>query len=109
MPHLFTIIVLGVLFYGGFAQTIYGNDPCLGWGILVTTPLVLSEPFGSIRSRLTTFGHRGKSAPWTNSVSYFIDVSRCGRVPGKNLVDGGVCQCLKSHAPSLRFLLILRP
>jgi hypothetical protein len=34
MPHLFTIIVAGILFYVGFVQTFWGNDPYLGWGLL---------------------------------------------------------------------------
>ena len=58
MPHLFTIIVAGILFYVGFVQTFWGNDPYLGWGITVIAALVFAEPAGYIMARFKLSGRR---------------------------------------------------
>jgi ABC-type maltose transport system permease subunit len=58
MPHLFTIIVAGILFYVGFVQTFWGNDPYLGWGITVIAGLVFVEPAGYIMARFKLSGRR---------------------------------------------------
>ena len=60
MPHLFTIIVAGMLFYAGFVQTFWGNDPDLGWGITVIAALIFAEPAGHIMARLKISGRRRK-------------------------------------------------
>ncbi|MDA7581335.1 hypothetical protein N9X89_03745 [Luminiphilus sp.] len=60
MPHLFTIIVAGMLFYAGFVQTFWGNDPYLGWGITVIAALVFAEPAGHVMARLTISERRRK-------------------------------------------------
>ena len=60
MPHLLTIIVAGVLFYAGFVQTFWGNDPYLGWGITVIAALVFAEPAGRIVAPLKISGRRHK-------------------------------------------------
>jgi hypothetical protein len=58
MSHLFTIIVAGILFYVGFVQTFWGNDPYLGWGITVIAGLVFVEPAGYIMARFKLSGRR---------------------------------------------------
>jgi hypothetical protein len=58
MPHLFTITVAGILFYVGFVQTFWGNDPYLGWGITVIAGLVFVEPAGYIMARFKLSGRR---------------------------------------------------
>ena len=58
MPHLFTITVAGILFYVGFVQTFWGNDPYLGWGITVIAALVFAEPAGYIMARFKLSGRR---------------------------------------------------
>ena len=60
MPHLFTIIVAGILFYAGFVQTFWGNDPYLGWGITVIAALVFAEPAGHVMARLKISERRRK-------------------------------------------------
>ena len=60
MPHLFTIIVAGMLFYAGFVQTFWGNDPYLGWGITVIAALVFAEPAGHVMARLKISEQRRK-------------------------------------------------
>ena len=60
MPHLFTIIVAGMLFYAGFVQTFWGNDPYLGWGITVIAALVFAEPAGHVMARLKISERRRK-------------------------------------------------
>ena len=44
MRHVFHLIVSMVLFFLGFVQTFWGNDPYLGWSISVITALVLAGP-----------------------------------------------------------------
>jgi ABC-type maltose transport system permease subunit len=58
MSYLFTIIVAGILFYVGFVQTFWGNDPYLGWGITVIAGLVFVEPAGYIMARFKLSGRR---------------------------------------------------
>ena len=60
MPHLFTIIVAGILFYAGFVQTFWGNYPYLGWGITVIAALVFAEPAGHVMARLKISERRRK-------------------------------------------------
>jgi hypothetical protein len=46
------------LFYVGFVQTFWGNDPYLGWGITVIAGLVFVEPAGYIMARFKLSGRR---------------------------------------------------
>ena len=44
MRHVSHLIVSMVLFFLGFVQTFWGNDPYLGWSISVIAALVLAGP-----------------------------------------------------------------
>jgi hypothetical protein len=85
----FTITVAGILFYVGFVQTFWGNDPYLGWGITVIAALVFAEPAGYIMARLKLSGQALRSSAWRHFGRRFVDFFGCGRALGQNAVDAG--------------------
>ena len=50
------------LFYSGFVHTFWGNDPYLGWAIMIIAAFILAEPLLAVMGRLGVTGRRRRWA-----------------------------------------------
>ena len=62
MRYLVNLSAALGLFYSGFVQTFWGNDPYLGWAITIIAAVIIAEPLLAVMDRV---GLTGRRRSWT--------------------------------------------
>jgi|DEB0MinimDraft_10_1074344.scaffolds.fasta_scaffold251277_2 hypothetical protein len=58
MRYLVNLLAALGLFYSGFVQTFWGNDPYLGWAITIVAAVIIAEPLLAVIDRVGLTGRR---------------------------------------------------
>ena len=52
MRYVINLLAALGLFYSGFVNTFWGNDPYLGWAITIIAAFIMAEPLLAVMERL---------------------------------------------------------
>lgn len=75
MQYVINLLDALGLFYSGFVHTFWGNDPYLGWDIMIIAAFIMAEPLLAVTERLGLTGRRRRWAV----IGFFIGVLAVAR------------------------------
>ena len=69
MRYVINLLAALGLFYSGFVNTFWGNDPYLGWAITIIAAFILAEPLLAVMGPL---GLPGRRRRWVVSRTFLL-------------------------------------